>query len=380
MAKSAGLLMKLLFTDIHHGNGGGHVTYVMSLIRGLKDRHDITLAAPATGRLYRYASQIQGIRVVPALYTSRLPVLLREVAALRRFLQREAFDVVHVNGSADHRHVMLARMGLPSPPAIVWTKHNLHPVTSAGHRLRAWAGTNAVIAVSHYVAKVLGRSPYRKLPVNVIQHGIDTQHYCPVPAARKTELRRKMPGLAPEDGLIVLGSTGGTDVEKGWLDVLEGIALLPEQQQHQFGVVVAGDPPGARAQARLASIPHHARLVFPGLVDDVRDILGACDIGFVLSHREALSYACRESLAMGLPTLVSNAGGLPENLVSGEHGWIVPAGDAPAIAKVLATVVAEPKRLATIGAAARRHAVQAFALDGFVAATEQVYRSVARTL
>src|SRR5690606_16719429 len=104
-------LMKILITDIHHGNGGGHVTYVLNLLRGLKDKHEFTLASPPTGRLSKQAKEINGVRVLPGLYTNRVFTLIQEVRELRRFLARERFDVVHVNGSADHRHVMLARLG-----------------------------------------------------------------------------------------------------------------------------------------------------------------------------------------------------------------------------------------------------------------------------
>lgn len=368
--------VKLLYTDIHHGNGGGHVTYLMSLMRGLKERHDITLLCPPSGRLSRYARELEGVRVLPGLYTSRLPALVREVVGLRRFLERERFDVVHVSASADHRHMMLARVGLPYRPAIVWTRHNLHRIRSTGHRLRARFGTDGVIAVSQFVANDIARSAYGGLPCHVIRHGIDTQHYAPVPPQRKTQLQQGLLGQAVGPGMLVLGSTGGTDLAKGWVDLLRGVARLPRHQQERLVVVVAGDPLGPAQQQAIQGIVHHARLVFPGLVDDIRTVLGACDAGFVLSHREALSYAARESLAMGLPTLVSNAGGLPENLVAGEHGDVVPVGDADAIAKVLALWLNDPARCERQGQAARLHAETHFALDSFLHATDAVYRSV----
>lgn len=77
--------MKVLITDIHHGNGGGHVTYILGLLRGLAHQCEFTLAAPATGRLYREASQIPGVRVLPGLYTARIGTALSEIWNLRRF-------------------------------------------------------------------------------------------------------------------------------------------------------------------------------------------------------------------------------------------------------------------------------------------------------
>jgi hypothetical protein len=79
--------MKILYTNIHHGNGGGHVTYIISLLRSLRHEHELWLGTPAESRLFRYARGIPGVNVVDMRFTSRPLVLFREVIALRRFLQ-----------------------------------------------------------------------------------------------------------------------------------------------------------------------------------------------------------------------------------------------------------------------------------------------------
>lgn len=371
--------MKILFTDIHHGNGGGHVSYITSLVRGLLKHHTVVLAAPPSGRLFRYASKVPGLRVKAGLYTNRVPKLISEVFALRRFLEKEQFDVVHVNGSADHRHIMLACQWMQRPPAVVWTKHNLNRCTSFGHRLRSRFATTAVIAVSDYVARQLQLSPYSILPIHVIRHGIDLDHFAPVSADRKIQLRRSLLGDFSPANQLVIGSTGGTDLEKGWLDLVHAAAQLSREEQERLVVVVAGDQPSGELLARFEQVSHHVRVVFPGLVDDVRTVLGACDLGFVLSHREALSYAARESLAMGLPTLVSDAGGLPENLVSGRQGWVIPVADHNALSALLRCLLHNSGALSPMGLAARCHSLQEFSLNNFVSATEAVYMQAART-
>ncbi|MFY2628161.1 glycosyltransferase family 1 protein, partial [Achromobacter dolens] len=56
--------MRILYTNFHANNGGGHVTYIINLARALAAEHQITVAAPATSRLYRYAKAIPGVTVV----------------------------------------------------------------------------------------------------------------------------------------------------------------------------------------------------------------------------------------------------------------------------------------------------------------------------
>ncbi|WP_397475689.1 glycosyltransferase family 4 protein [Pusillimonas sp.] len=371
-------MMKILITDIHHGNGGGHVTYILNLLRGLKDQCNLTLAAPASGRLFDLASKIQGVRTVPCLYTSRPLPLLNEVLSLRRFLARESFDVVHVNGSADHRHMMLARLGLRRQPAIVWTKHNTKSIDSFGHRLRARFGTDAAIGVSKYVTGQLENSCYKRCDVHSIYHGIDPHFFLPVTAEQRKAYRAQLFGGLPED-ILVFGSTGGTDLDKGWMLLAEAVTALPVALRTRVRIVVAGDlpPPGIIERLRGIGLDDD-QIVFPGLVKDVRPILGACDVGFVLSYHEAASYALYEAMSVGLPALVSDAGGLPEGVHENSVGWVTPAGDVEALTKCLHTILGtDPAVLMRMGSHARARIEDVFSLSAFLKHTNDVYRRAA---
>lgn len=367
--------MNILFTNFHATDGGGHVTYILNLARALASEHEVTIATPSTSRLYRYAADIPGVRRLDQWYTSRVQKMVPEVRQLRARLRQGRYDLVHINGSADHRHLMFACMGLRHRPRLVWTKHNDHSVTSFGNHLRARWGTDHAIAVSQYVADFLQASPYRHKPLTVIRHGIDTDRLSPVAPRDKARWRRALLG-AGHDDTIVLSSSGGTDYDKGWLDLLAALSLLPRAQRQRFRVVVAGSQPDSAKLARVAELGVQDLVVFPGLVDDVRPVLGACDVGFVLSYREALSYACREVMALGLPALITDVGGLPENVTAGENGWIVPPRSPAHIQSVLQSLLQETDLIDRAGRAARLTAEQQFGLDDFVQATCAVYQQV----
>ncbi|MNN59527.1 putative glycosyltransferase EpsD [compost metagenome] len=113
---------------------------------------------------------------------------------------------------------------------------------------------------------------------------------------------------------------------------------------------------------------------FPGLLDDVRAALASCHAGFVLSYREALSFACREIMGLGLPALVTDAGGLPENVTDGVDGWIVPVRDVPAMTARLRFMLDHPDTVRAMGARARETSLRDFNLDRFAAATVDVYQ------
>ncbi|NLY63385.1 MAG: glycosyltransferase family 4 protein [Alcaligenaceae bacterium] len=367
--------MKILFTNFHKRNGGGHATYIVNLLSQLAQRHDCYVATPGTSRLYRFAQSIPHVEVIDQGFNSRIGKLFGEVKQLRALVKQEKFDIIHVNASADHRHVMLACLGLKHRPKIILTKHNDHPVNSFGHKLRAKLATDRIIAVSHYVAAMFKNSSYAHIPVDMIHHGIDTRYFAPASTEYKQQCRQSLLGEeASQNGLILLGSTGGTDYEKGWLEMVLAVSLLPGHLKNRCRIIMAGDPPNEEKMNRVKALGMAQQLVFPGLVDDVRGILAACDLGFVLSHKEALSFACRESMALGLPTIASNAGGLPENIQHGKNGWIVPVKNPEALTKLLADILVDPDLLARIASASRQTAEQDFNLDAFASNTVNSYQ------
>ncbi|WP_426286332.1 glycosyltransferase [Luteibacter sp. E-22] len=370
--------MKLLFTNFHDGDGGGHTTYIIGLAQGLAGRHEVHVAAPPGSRLNREARAIDGVRVLDQPFPNglgRLPARRRARRQLADVLRRERFDLVHVNGSADHRLVMSAVRGMRPRPPIVLTKHNSKPMTGPGHAWRSRFGTDQVIAVCDFVRRQLLASPYKRCRVATVFNGVDIDRFTP----REPEPEQCAAWLAPDTGAdpLLIGSNAGTARYKGWMDLVEAMASLAPDERARLRVVLAGGIPGAEELARIEALGVAPQVHFTGRLADVRPMVAALDAGFVLSWDvETISFACREIMAMGKPVLVSDYAGLPENIRQGEDGWVVPARDRVAIADALRALLAARASLPAMGAAARAHAQAEFGMDRFVDATEAVYAAL----
>lgn len=170
-------------------------------------------------------------------------------------------------------------------------------------------------------------TPYRRLRMTTIANGIDTARYDREqvqadPSARSV-VRRYRNAWAAGDG-IVFGSQAGTDDYKGWMDLAHAVAALPPPLRARVRIALAGAMPSKKQRAAVSAAGLAEQVFFVGPRADVRPFIAALDVGFVLSWRvETISFACREMMAMGVPVIVSDHGGLPENITSGEHGWIV---------------------------------------------------------
>jgi len=366
--------LKLLFTNFHDGDGGGHTTYVMTLAKALATRHEVHVAVPPTSRLYLEASAEPSLHAWSQPFPNGLKRLAARRQARRRLatlLREQDFDLVHVNGSADHRLVMAAVRGLPRRPRIVLTKHNSKPMTGLGHWWRARRGTDMVIAVCDYTYRALAISPYRRCRLTTVHNGVDIAHFAPWTRSLAAVERQHCIG---DPSVLLLGSNAGTAAYKGWMDLVEALALLPLDVRAQIHLLVAGRTPDTALQQRIGDLGLSEQVHFPGLLEDVRPVLAAIDAGFVLSWDvETISFACREMMAMGKPVLVSEYAGLPENIRSDVDGWLVPPRNHQAMAERLRQLLQQRADLPSMGVVARAHAEQAFGLDLFVERTETAY-------
>ncbi|HHV7525561.1 TPA: glycosyltransferase family 4 protein [Burkholderia orbicola] len=367
--------MKILYTNFHGGNGGGHDTYIYHLAAGLSNQNRVVVASPAGSRLSKMASTLPDVSIVDMQFKPKWCGLLPALVRLRRLIEQSAFDVIHVNGSADHRQVMLALLGCRARPSIVFTKHNTYAAGSLGNFLRARFATDRTIAVSDYVRLMLEQqSPYDD--ITVVKHGVRV-----LPKVlERAEIQRRRVEHFGEAGAeaIVLGSVAGTGPHKGWTDLIHALERLPDALRAKFRVMLAGDWPTPEQSEFVARSGVGAQIAFVGPTDRTHELLATSDVSFVLSYHESLSFACREAMSMGRPVIVTDVGGLPENVDDRVEGWIVPPGAPNAIAAVLSEIAERPECIAEMGRAAQARSEREFSLTRFIEETNSVYRASIR--
>lgn len=362
--------MKVLITNFHPGDGGGHTTYIESLVRGASDSVDFTIAAPPESKLASIA------KTLPCRYVAiDFPGKLREFKGilesrrkLVKLMNESFFDIIHVNGSPDHRLIMYSLVGRIfgiHRPKIVYTKHNSFGIKQGfftGIRYRHFC--DAVIVV----CKMLKNDWMLFMPSNsvrVVGNGVDLDRFKPGGDLPGVELRGKL-GL-PKDSIVFI-SCAGTAEHKGWhllanaLRGLDGVYLLllgHEPSQGKLEQLFIND-----------SIPEN--LIFLGQQSDVVPFLQGGNVGFVLSTGvETISFACREMMACGLPVLVSDFGCLKDN-VTPSTGWVTRAGSLDSLKEAVSKILQSD--IERMGIYARERAVNEFGVSTFITKTVGVYK------
>lgn len=358
--------MNILYTNFHTASGGGHDVYIQTLLK--QRTHTVYVACPEHSHLYQSLKRHHVANVLALDFPGKLTEGLNIVIQLRRLLtiiQTYQIDIVHTNGSADNRLVTYARLFNRRPFKQVFTKHNAFPVRGWVSRWRFIKANHAIIFVSQSIYQSIGFSvPSDK--IEVIRNGVDTQYWRPYLTQHYSERIR-------------LVSIAGTSGYKGWHYLINALKLLPESVRGRFTVTIVGALPDIETRLERCRgdwLPQ--QVTFTGFMSEPYSALFNADIGFVLSDAvETISFACREMMSAGLPVIVSDFGGLPENITQGQDGWITPAGNETALAERLHQIsILNPIKLAEMKRQARRKAEQEFGEERMIAQTHQLYERV----
>jgi glycosyltransferase involved in cell wall biosynthesis len=95
------------------------------------------------------------------------------------------------------------------------------------------------------------------------------------------------------------------------------------------------------------------KFLLAGFRNDLGRFLPNLDLGVMSSYTEGLPVILLETGASGVPTVATAVGGIPEVLDDGENGYLVPAGDAPALAQRIVTLLDNDQQRLAMGQAAR---------------------------
>jgi glycosyltransferase involved in cell wall biosynthesis len=284
---------------------------------------------------------------------------LRAVFELRRWTEALGPDLVHAHGVKAALIALLARR-TGSPPVVV-TVHNLCRGGWLTFPLRWLAPrATAAIAVSEAVHRRLEEHAVAFRRLEVIPNGIDPERFPPAPAR-------------PADRPFTVAFVGRLTEEKGVRVLLEAQRTLPHSVP--LRLVVAGDGP-LRALVEAEARQPGSRTQFLGHQDEVLSVYHAADAVVMPSFAEGHPMTALEAMACSLPVIGSRVGGLPEIVVEGETGLLVPTGDAAALSQAMAELAADPKRGRTFGAAGRRRVEAQFTEERMLDRVISVYTNV----
>jgi glycosyltransferase involved in cell wall biosynthesis len=356
-----GVVMRILHT-IPGRNWGGAEHRTIEQVRWLVAHgHPVWLAAPADGEPYRAAAKL-GLPVV-AMDFDR-PWTLSTITTLRRFVADNRIDIIDAHVTRDAK----AAMACLDLCAVVRSRHVNQPLKSTVIRRLQWRlGADHIITVAEVTRRDLVASGLADAKRSTSIGGWADERFfvLPDPIATRARLRAELDIPAAAEVLLCVGMLRP---DKGQDHLLHALGLLAAREIRPL-CLLAGSATAESAdfEASLttlaASLGVADQIRFLGYRDDISELMQTVDVVVIPSLTEAQPRVAVQAFATGRPVVASAVGGVPEIVVDGETGWLVPPADPLKLADAIANALRDRDSAAKVAANARRFAEGSMRFD-----------------
>lgn len=223
------------------------------------------------------------------------------------------------------------------------------------HSLRRLADCDRLVCVSDFIRREALDGGVASDRAFTLRNAVTAQQ--PSSAQRLEALRREL-GLVA--GQPIVSTVGRIDPQKGQADVLEAFSLVAPRVQGAHLLIVGEGPTRGTLEALAGRLGIGDRVTFTGARSDVADLLALTSVFIHPAYEDPCPLAVLEAQAAGKPVVAYADGGLPEQVVDGTSGLLVPTGDRGALAAALLRLLDDEALATKMGLQAREHMAQAF--------------------
>lgn len=261
------------------------------------------------------------------------------VPRMLRFVRRRQVSAIHSHEFTSS--VYMAAVARAAVVPMVATFHGRGFFGGSAVRRAAVRGVSrfaSVTAVSNDVRDFLvGEVGVRSDRVTVVRNGVDTDHFSgDVPRGRAF---REAHGIGPDD--LCVGALGSYYPVKGHRFLVEAMAAVVRVHP-AARLLIAGQGELEQALRDQAAGLGLARAVsIIGYQEDPRALLSALDLYVMPSLSEGLPLALLEAASSGCPIVASRVGGIPEVVVDGHSGRLVPPGDPASLSAAITELLGD---------------------------------------
>lgn len=370
--------MRALFVVNNPVFGGGQGQFIRLreplAARGWEMVAVTPVGADAAGRLRAGGVEVEELplhrlraKPDPRLQAQFLASFPREVAGLRRLIERLGIDVVQAHGDTNPQ---AALAGHRAGAAVVWQLYDTR--TPAALRRVTMPLVTRVADVITTWGRRLGleypgteRLGERWIPVFPPVAGEDF-----APSAQRRAAARAELGIAGD--AVAVAVIGMLNPSKGHDHFVRALGLARSDHPNLVARVLGPPSPAHTEYERRVRAEAGALGMLANGVLDIRDagarvaeLLPAFDILALSSvpRSEGMPTVILEAMACGLPVVATDVGAVAELVVDGDTGYVVPPLDDPRFAEALGWLAADADLRARMGAAGRTRFEERFELD-----------------
>lgn len=227
-----------------------------------------------------------------------------------------------------------------------------------------------IVSISDGIKRVLIEDGVPKDKIVTIRSGVDLGRFDSVSPPRDF---RKSLGI-PE-GDILIGTIAAITKEKGYPNLIRAAKIVLDRAENVTFLAVGDGPDEEEVQDLAGSLNLGGEFIFAGFREDVGDFFKSFDIFVLASKMEGLGTSVLDAQAVGLPIVATTAGGIPEMIINGRNGLLVPPEDEASLADAILRLIGDEKLRQKMGENAKEE-VKKFSIDKTIQENIDLYREI----
>lgn len=347
---------------------GGETVCLQQMRAAHARGHHVCLLVPGEGSTAD-AARSEGfeVEVFPLQHTFHL----HRAVQFARWLKRHRAALVHTHTTLPG--MVLARLGAWLADVPIICHHHLEHSYNKNFIIRLLqrvvdnftARLSTDLAVSEDTRRSLIASGNPAHKISVLVNGIAIRAYDRSQSSASVNLRQMF--NIPVNCAIV-GCMARLSPVKGQADLIQAMKYILAEAETAHLVLIGKDvATGGRYQAELTRLAEALKIAeqvhFTGYRTDVLDLLHDIDIVSLPSYREAMPMSILEAMAAAKPVVATHVNGVPEVVIDGVTGILVPPGDPVRLAEAILTLLRDPELARRMGAAGYARVKEHFNLD-----------------
>ncbi len=299
---------------------------------------------------------------------------MQETMALAKLFRRHPLDVMHVNNNVyEMAGVACWLIGIPSvcvhhfmpPDEAYWARRFLIRQTNRFYSRVVGVSNACITAWREYAPIKLKKSCF-------VYNGIDLEKFHPPGQGDNHETHERH---ETREQVFQLISVGRLDPMKGFLDLIDALALLDDPNIHLWIVGEGAQRPELDERIGEHGLEESCQLL--GNREEIPELLRQADCFVLVSVcKESFGLALVEAMATGLPVITSDFGPLPEINFDDKTGIVVRTGSHCELAKAIGRLRDSRELRIRMGVAARAQSLDTFGEERMIAGMLTVYCGV----
>ncbi len=285
---------------------------------------------------------------------------------LNRKLKREKIDVVHAHTSHATALAAFSTLGT-SIPVVVTRRVDFHLSKNIFSRWKYKRATK-IIAISKRVREILLEDGIPEKKLTLVPSGVDFSRFPSVGKATCSQ-------MGVPNNAIVVGQVAAFAPHKDQATFLKAIALLLYKHPKVHVVMIGEGKLRKELEDLVKWLKIESSVHFLGFQKDPLLWIAGFDVFCLSSREEGLGTSILDAMALRIPVVATNAGGIPEMIEDGVTGYLAEVGNPESLANSLSKAIQgrDQSRELTDQAFSK---AQHFDIQNTITQTEAVYRSL----